>query len=44
MSVILSIFFIALAWSSPTMPLETKYLAAAIIVAGGLAGLRNDKY
>lgn len=44
MSVILSIFFIAIAWASPAAPLETKYLAAAIIVAGGLAGLRNDRH
>ena len=42
MSVILSVFFIALAWSSPTMSIEIKYLAAAIIVAGGLAGLGHD--
>jgi len=41
MSMILAIFFIALAWSSPTIPLETKYLAAAIIVAGGLAGYKE---
>lgn len=42
MSVILSILFIMLAWSSPTMSLEIKYLAAAIIIAGGLAGLRGE--
>lgn len=42
MSLFLSIVFTMLVWSSPTIPLETKYLAAAIIVAGGLAGLKND--
>ena len=42
MSLFLSIVFTMLVWSSPTISLETKYLAAAIIVAGGLAGLKND--
>ena len=42
MSLFLSIVFTMLIWSSSTMSLETKYLAAAIIIAGGLAGLRND--
>ena len=42
MSLLLSILFSMLALSSSTMPLETKYLAAAIIVAGGLAGLGHD--
>lgn len=42
MSLFLSIVFIMVAWSSPTMSLETKYLATAIIVAGGLAGLGHD--
>lgn len=42
MSLLLSIVFIMVAWSSPTMSLEIKYLAAAIIVAGGLAGLGHD--
>lgn len=42
MSLLLSIVFIMVAWASPTMSLETKYLAAAIIVAGGLAGLGHD--
>ena len=42
MSLFLSIVFTMLVWSSPTISLETKYLAAAIIVAGGLAGLGND--
>ena len=42
MSLFLSIVFTMLVWSSSTMSLETKYLAAAIIVAGGLAGLGHD--
>lgn len=42
MSLFLSIVFIMFAWSTPTMPLETKYLVSAIIVAGGLAGLGHD--
>ena len=42
MSLILSAIFIMIAWASPTMSLEIKYLAMAIIVAGGLAGLRQN--
>ena len=42
MSLFLSIIFIMVAWSAPTIPLETKYLVGAIIVAGGLAGLGHD--
>ena len=42
MSLLLSAVFIMVIWTSPTISLETKYLAAAIILAGGLAGLRQN--
>lgn len=42
MSILLAIVIIMFFWASPSMPLETKYLAGAIIVAGGLAGLGHD--
>lgn len=42
MSMLLAIVCIMFFWASPTMSLETKYLATAIIVAGGLAGLGHD--
>lgn len=32
MSLLLSIVLIIVAWSSPTIPIETKYLVMAIIV------------
>lgn len=42
MSLILAVLCIMYFWATPTMPLETKYLVASIIVAGGLAGLGHD--
>lgn len=42
MSLLLSIVLIMVAWSSPTMSLEIKYLVMAIIAAGGLAGLGSE--
>ena len=41
MSLVLAILAIMFFWSAPTIPLETKYMVGAIIIAGGLAGLSD---